>query len=622
MDFCFALYALRFKLYASMCGIIGYVGTRQAFPVLLSGLKRMEYRGYDSFGFCVHNNDKSKDPFTFKKVGKISSSDQELSNMNVEGNIGHAHTRWATHGGVTEANAHPHFDCKASISVVHNGIIENYKELKKELEAEGHKFISQTDTEVLAHLIEKFFDGNLERAVKKAISIVRGTYGIVVISKDDPNKIVAARSGSPLLIGIGENEFLVASDPAAVIANTKKVLYLNEGEIAVLTPESYFVFTEREPQEIDWKLEDVEKGQYPHFMLKEIMEQPESLRNSLRGRLILEEGRAKLGGLTSIEERLREIERMYIIACGTARYAGLVAEYMFEEYAGITTKVDAASEFRYRKSTMGRESAMLAISQSGETADTLAAIREAKSKGILTIGITNAVESTQARETDAGVYNHAGPEIGVASSKAFTSQLTVLALFALYLGRQRQLSLVMGQRIANKLTRTPELVKKTLECEQQIKIIADKYKDCQSMFFMGRKYNYPVAMEGALKIKELAYIHAEGVAAGELKHGMIALIDDGFPVVAICPTDSVYEKNISNIMELKARKARILAIATEGNQEIADIADDVIYIPKTLEMLTPIISAIPLQLFAYYVALARDCDIDKPRNLAKSVTVE
>jgi len=603
-----------------MCGIIGYIGKREAFPVLISGLKRMEYRGYDSFGFCVH--DKNSDPVTFRKVGKISDAGQELDGMRIQGNVGHAHTRWATHGGVTETNAHPHLDCKGSISVVHNGIIENYKELKKELEAEGHMFLSQTDTEVLAHLIEKFFDGNLERAVKLAVARVRGTYGIVVISKNDPNKVVAARSGSPLLIGIGDNEFLVASDPAAVVANTKKVVYLNEGEIATLTPEGYSIFTERQPQEIEWNVEDVEKGKYPHFMLKEIMEQPESLRNSLRGRLIPEEGRAKLGGLMPIEDRLRDIERIYIVACGTARNASQVGEYMFEEYAGITAKVDAASEFRYRKSTINRDCALLAVSQSGETADTLAAIREAKSKGVLTIGITNGVESTQARETDAGIYNHAGPEIGVAATKTYTSQLAVLALLALYLGRQRQLSLVMGQRIANELLNIPDLVEKTLKNDSLIKNIAQKYKDCPSMFFIGRKYNYPVALEGALKMKELSYVHAEGIAAGELKHGWIALIEDGFPVVAVCPSDSVYEKNISNIMELKARKARIIAVATEGNEEISDIADDVIYIPKTLEMLTPIVATVALQLLAYYTALARGCDIDKPRNLAKSVTVE
>lgn len=603
-----------------MCGIIGYVGKQEAFPILISGLKRMEYRGYDSFGFCIHNG--SEKPAIFKKIGKISNADNELNGMKVAGHIGHAHTRWATHGGVTEANAHPHIDCNGQISVVHNGIIENYKELKKELESEGHKFISQTDTEVLAHLVEKYFDGNLERAVKKAVGRVRGTYGIVVLSTKDPEKIVAARSGSPLLIGIGDGEYLVASDPAAVVANTKKVIYLNEGEIATLTQDGYSIYTERQPQEIEWNVEDVEKGKYPHFMLKEIMEQPESLSNSLRGRLIHDEGKAKLGGLVSIEEKLRDIERIYAIACGTAGNAARIGEYMLEEYAGITTKMDAASEFRYRKTTINRDCALLAISQSGETADTLAAIREARSKGVLTIGITNAIESTQARETDAGVYNHAGPEIGVAATKTYTSQLAILALLALYLGRQRQLSLVMGQRIADELQQLPDLVQKVLQQAPQIKQIAGKYKDAKSMLFIGRKYNYPTALEGALKMKELSYIHAEGVAAGEMKHGWIALVEDGFPVVSICPSDSVYEKNISNIMEMKARQAKIIAVATEGNEEIAGIADDVIYIPKTLEMLTPIVSVVALQLLAYYTALARGCDIDKPRNLAKSVTVE
>lgn len=603
-----------------MCGIIGYIGRREALPILISGLKRMEYRGYDSFGFCIY--DKDSNPFVFKKVGKISDADKELATINAPGRIGQAHTRWATHGGVTEANAHPHLDCKGVISVVHNGIIENYKELKTQLEAEGHKFLSQTDTEVLAHLIEKYFNGNLEQAVKKAVSCVRGTYGIVVISKNDPEKIVAARSGSPLLLGVGDNEFLVASDPAAVVANTKKILYLEEGEIAVITPENYFILTDRQPQELEWDAKDVEIGSYPHFMLKEIMEQSESLRNTLRGRLIINEGRVKLGGLASVEEKLKAIEKLYITACGTARYAGLVGEYMLEEYAGILTKVDAASEFRYRKSTIDKKCVLLAISQSGETADTLATIREVKSKGILTLGITNAVGSTQARETDAGVYNHAGPEIGVASTKAFTSQLVVLALLTIFLGRQRQMALVMGKRIAQELAQIPALVEKTLKQAQQIKTIAQNYKDSSNIFFMGRKYNYPIALEGALKLKELSYIPADACAAGEFKHGTIALIEQGFPVVAICPSDSVYEKNISNIMELKARGARIFAIATEGNDEITGIADDVVYIPKTLEMLTPILSVIPLQLFAYYTALARGCDIDKPRNLAKSVTVE
>jgi glutamine---fructose-6-phosphate transaminase (isomerizing) len=603
-----------------MCGIIGYIGANSAFPVLVSGLKRMEYRGYDSFGFCVF--DKQNKPDLYKKVGKISDAGKELSILDIQGNIGIGHTRWATHGKVTEDNAHPHTDCRKNIFVAHNGIIENYKVLKEELIKDGHKFTSQTDTEVIAHLIEKFFTGNLELAVKKAIGYLKGTYGLVVISQEDPGKLVVAKSGSPLLIGIGEKEFLVASDPSAVIAYTKKVIYLSEGEIAVITSQSYFIFTERQPKEIEWNAEAVEKGKYPHFMLKEIMEQPESLRNAIRGRIILNEGKAQLGGFKNVEERLREIERMCIVACGTTRYAGMVGEYMLEEYAGINTKVDAASEFRYRRSAIDRKSALLAISQSGETADTLAAVHEAKSRGILTLGITNVTDSTQARETDAGVYNHAGPEIGVASTKAYTSHLAVLSLITLFLGRDRQMSLADGRRIAEGLERIPDLAEQTLKCADQVKELAEKYKGYEKMLFMGRKYNYPTALEGALKMKELSYIHAEGIAAGELKHGWIAIVENQFPVVAVCPTDSVYEKNISNIMELKARGARILAIATEGNKEIGQIADDVVYIPKTLEMLTPILAVIPLQLFSYYVAAARGCDVDKPRNLAKSVTVE
>ncbi len=532
------------------------------------------------------------------------------------------HTRWATHGGVTDANAHPHFDCKNNIYLAHNGIIENYKELKEQLIEEGHTFNSETDTEVLAHLIEKFLNGNLEEAVRKALALVKGTYGIVVISKSDPGKIVAARLGSPLLLGLGDNEYLIASDPSAVIAHTKKVIYLDDGETATITPENFFILKEKKPEEIEWQIEDAQKGGYPHFMLKEIMEQPESIANSLRGRLILEDGKAKLGGLNPVENKLREIERINIVACGTARHAGLVGEYMLEEYAGILTKVDAASEFRYRKTILDKKTAILAISQSGETADTLAAIREAKSRGILTLGITNVTGSTQARETDAGVYNHAGPEIGVASTKAYTSQLAVLALLTLYLGRQRQLSLVMGQRIAKELSRIPELVREILKQEPQIKKLAEKYKDFDNMLYLGRKYNYATAREGAHKIKETAYIHAEGCRGGEPKHCEIALISENFPSVCIVPSDSVYEKMISNIQEIKARKGPVIAIATEGNEEIKKIVDDVIYIPKTLEMLTPILAIIPLQLFAYHTAVLRGCDVDKPRNLAKSVTVE
>ena len=602
-----------------MCGIIGYIGKKNATPILIDGLRRESYRGYDSSGLVVFNKGKQ---VSLKAVGKLENLEKKLKNNSPDGTIGLGHVRWATHGGVTEANAHPHCDCKKNIWLVHNGIIENYQILKENLMREGHIFSSQTDTEVLAHLIEKFFQGNLEEAVRKALGLVKGTYGIAAISKEDPNKIVVARLSSPLIVGIGEGECIVASDHTAIIPYTKRVVYLQDNEITTVTPEDFYIIKEAKSEEIDWDVEETQKGNYSHFMLKEIMEQPLTLENSLRGRLLLEDGKAKLGGLVQAQEKLREIEKIIIVACGTAHYAGLIGEYMFEEYAGIPTEVDFASEFRYRKQVLNKKTAVLAISQSGETADTLSAIKEAKAKGIMTLGIVNAIGSSIARETDAGVYNHAGPEIGVASTKAFTSQLAILSLLTLLLGRQREMSLVTGQRIAKELIKIPDLIKKILKQDEKIKKMAEKYKNFNNFFYIGRKYNYPIALEGALKLKEVSYIHAEGYGAGEMKHGPIALIDEKFPTFAICPSDSVYEKMISNVEEIKARKGLILAIATEGNEDIKKIVNDVIYIPKTLEMLTPILTVIPLQLFAYYVALLRDCDIDKPRNLAKSVTVE
>jgi len=607
-----------------MCGIVGYISkdnNSKSLQIGVEALKRLEYRGYDSAGFAFLDKNK-KEIFCQKSVGRIAELEEKIDSNLPSANPVILHTRWATHGGVTEANAHPHFDCRKNIYLVHNGIIENYKELKEQLIKEGHKFNSETDTEVIVHLVEKFFNGNLEDAVRKALPLLKGAYGIAVIARDEPGKIVAARLGSPLILGLGDNEYLVASDPAAVIAHTNKVIYLDEGEVATITPEKFFIIKEKKPQEIEWKLEDAQKGGYSHFVLKEIMEQPESLVAALRGRLIPEEGKVKLGGLDSIQDKLREIDKIYIVACGTARHAGLVGEYMLEEYGGILTKVEAGSEFRYRKPILDSKTAVLAISQSGETADTLAAIREAKAKGILTLGITNVVGSTQTRETDGGVYNHAGPEIGVASTKAYTSQLAVLALLTLYLGRQRQLSLVMGQRIAKELSKIPELTKKILESNSQIKELAEKYKNFDNYLYLGRKYNYATAREGAHKIKETAYVHAEGCRGGEPKHCELALVSENFPSICIVPSDSVYEKMISNIQELKARKCPVIAIATEGNEEIKKIVDDVIYIPKTLEMLTPILAIIPFQLFAYHVAVLRGCDVDKPRNLAKSVTVE
>jgi len=606
-----------------MCGIVGYISKKEnpnSLRLGLEALKRLEYRGYDSAGFAVWDSTK-KEIFCQKAVGRIHKLEEKINNNNF-GNPVILHTRWATTGGVTESNAHPHSDCRKNIWLVHNGIIENYRELKEQLIKEGHKFNSETDTEVLSHLIEKFFKGNLEEAVRKALGYVKGTYGIAVISRDDPGKIVAARFSSPLLLGLGDNEYLIASDPSAVIAHTKKVIYLDDGEIATITPDNFFILREKKPEEIEWELEDTQKGGYPHFMLKEIMEEPETIENAIKGRLMTDEGKVKLGGLDGIEKKLREISRIVLVACGTASYAARVGKYMLEEYAGIPVEVDIGSEFRYRKPVVDKNTAAIFISQSGETADTLAALKEMKGKGILTIGITNVIGSTQARETDAGVYARSGPEIAVASTKAFLGQLAVLSLLTVYLGRQRDMSLVMGKRIVSELTKLPEMARQILKQAVEIEKLAKKYKDFKNFWFIGRKYNAPIALEGALKLKEISYLHAEGCAGGELKHGPIALVDENFPTVAICPSDSVYEKMVSNIQEIKARNGRVLSISTEGNEDIRKIVDDVIYIPKTLEMLTPILSVIPLHLFAYYTAVFLGHDVDKPRNLAKSVTVE
>ncbi len=609
-----------------MCGIVGYIGNKNAVLVGLDGLKRLEYRGYDSAGIAALG--KVGKVYCEKLAGRVANLEQKLQEKNIDSNLVIMHTRWATHGKPTSKNAHPHWDCKKEIFVVHNGIIENYKDLQEKLEKQGHKFRSETDTEVLSHLIEKFFRGSLEEAVRKALKLVRGTYGIAVISKNDPGKIVIARNSSPLLVGIGKDEYIVASDASAVVSYTKNVVYLKDGEIGIITPEDFQILTldkqlvKKNIQELEWDVEEAEKGGFPHFMLKEIFEQPEAIENAIRGRLIKKEGLAKLGGLESVEKKLRKIKKVVIIACGTSYYAGLVGEYMLEEYAGIPVEVEYGSEFRYRKPILDKDTAIIAISQSGETADTLAAIREAKRKGALTLGIVNVVGSTIARETDAGVYNHAGPEIGVASTKAFVSQLAILALFTLFLGRQRQMSLVMGKRIAEELSQISLLVKKILAKDNQIKKIAKEYHKFSNILYIGRKYNYPVALEGALKLKEISYVHAEGHGAGEMKHGPIALIDENFPTVAVVPSDSVYEKMISNIEEIKAREGPIIAVATQGNKKIEKLVDEVVYIPKTLEMLTPILSVIPLQLLAYYIGVLRGCDVDKPRNLAKSVTVE
>jgi glucosamine--fructose-6-phosphate aminotransferase (isomerizing) len=608
-----------------MCGIVGYIGKQKAQSILVEGLKRLEYRGYDSAGIAILDGNSV---FSAKAVGKVVELEKKIVNQNIDGNIGIAHTRWATHGIPSGINAHPHCDCKGKIWLVHNGIFENYQQIKQHLTEKGHIFKSETDTEALAHLIEDLYDGDLLEAVKNALKIVRGTYGIVVFHADEPNKIIAAKKGSPLVIGLGTDETIIASDVSAILRHTKQVIYLDDGEIAMIDNNGLKIFNSdnaeitKEVSEIEWDINQAQKDGYPHFMIKEIFAQPETITSSIRGRLLVEEGKAKLGGLHSVAEKLRGIDRIVLVACGTARCAALVGEYMLEEYAGIPTEVDYAHEFRYKKQILDSKTVVIVLSQSGETADSLAAVKEAKEKGILTLGIVNAVGSSIARETDAGIYNHVGPEISVASTKAFTSQLAILSLLTLFLGRQRDMSLVTGQRIAKELLLLPEKIKKVLELDDQIKDIAKKYSKATSFAFLGRKYNHPVAFEGAIKLKELSYIHAEGFPAGEMKHGPIAMIDENFPSFYFIPQDSVYEKNISNMQEIKARGGKVIVVATEGDEKIKDIADDVIYIPKTLEMLTPILATIPTQLFAYHMAVLKGLDVDKPRNLAKSVTVE
>ena len=607
-----------------MCGIFAYTGNKKATPILLDGLKTLEYRGYDSAGLYVTGLG------CVKAVGVVNNLKDKIGEKSYEGTIGISHTRWATHGEPTEKNAHPHGSCSKKIWLVHNGIVENYRELKEKLVALGHEFVSQTDSEVLAHLIEehyKHFD-NFEKATLASLREVRGTYGLAVMNEDEPGKIIAARMGSPIAIGIGEGENFIASDSSPILRHTKSILYLNDGEVAVITKDTHIVFTldsipvDRMPEVIEWNVEQVKKGGYPHFMLKEIMEAPEVIANAVRGRLMVEEGLAKLGGLREVEERLRAIKRLVIVGCGTAYYSGLVGEYMIEEYAGIPVEVEIASEFRYRNPIIDSDTALLAISQSGETIDTLSAVREAKRKGALTLGIVNVVGSTIARETDAGIYNHAGPEIGVASTKAFISQLSVLVLLTIFLGRQRDMSMSLGKEIAEELRGLGDKMKEILESKESIRSVAEKYAHYKDFLYMGRKYSYPIAFEGALKLKEISYIHAEGCGAGEMKHGPIAMIDESFPTLAITPSDSVYEKMVSNIQEIKARRGKVVAIGTIGDSTLSQVVDDVISIPKTIEPLTPLLSVIPLQLFAYYIAVALGRNVDQPRNLAKSVTVE
>ena len=608
-----------------MCGIIGYVGKEKAVPLLIEGLKRLEYRGYDSAGIAVLEDQ----GLIFEKcAGKISALEALLEDKKFDSTTGIAHTRWATHGEPTDQNAHPHLDCKGNIAVVHNGIIENYRSLRKLLIQKGHKFSSDTDTEILAHLIEEYHDGDLLEATQAALSQVEGTYGIAVICKDNPHQIVAARNGSPLVIGTGKGENFVASDVAAILRHTNRVVYLEDREVALINADNFTVSTvdktEVTPQiqEISWTLDQIEKGGFPHFMLKEIFEQPTTLRNAIRGRLNYEEGTARLNGLNLQYEELHLIDRIIISACGTAWHAALVGEYMIENAVLIPVEVEYASEFRYRSPIINEGTVVLVISQSGETTDTQAALREAKRKGATVLGICNVVGSTIARETNGGVYIHAGPEIGVASTKALTSQMMVLALVSLLLARMRTMSLERGREIIDAIHKIPDQVEQILKNDSDVKSIAEKYYRKNNFLYLGRGLNFPVALEGALKLKEISYIHAEGYPAAEMKHGPIALIDENMPVVVIALKDKVHDKVLSNIAEIKARKGKVIAVATQGDNEIAEKVDHVIYIPHTLEVLTPILSVIPLQLLAYHMAVMRGCDVDQPRNLAKSVTVE
>ncbi len=611
-----------------MCGIVGYVGPKEAAPILLQGLKGLEYRGYDSAGVALLNGSGVQ---VVKRPGKLSALAEAVDEADPRGTCGIAHTRWATHGVPNQPNAHPHTSSDGEIALVHNGIIENAESIRMQLLEAGYVFASETDTEVVVHLIDHLWtDGMpMEDAVSAALRSIDGAYGIAVVSSRDPNKIVVARDGSPLLIGVGKNgEMLAGSDAAAVIALTRQVVYLDDGDYAVLEPEGYRAYklegteVSRSMHQVTWDVEAMEKGGYDHFMLKEIFEQPASLRDVMRGRLLEEEGDVRLGGIENHEFDLGRIKRIVTMACGTSWHAGLVGEYMLEEHARIPVDVEYASEFRYRNPVLEEGTLALAISQSGETADTMAALHEAKQRGVQTMGIVNAVGSTIARYTDFGLYLHAGPEIGVASTKAFTSQMVALAMFTLYMGRRRHLSVVQGREFLEALRMLPEQVEQVLELNDEIKALAEAYGDARNFLYLGRGYQFPVALEGALKLKEVSYIHAEGYPAAEMKHGPIALIDDDMPVVVLAPRDPVYQKVVSNIEEMKARHARLIAVVSDDAPELQGRVDHLIRVPQTIPALLPVLTTVPLQLLAYHMAVLRGADVDQPRNLAKSVTVE
>lgn len=612
-----------------MCGIVGYIGKKNSLPIIIEGLKRLEYRGYDSAGVSIINDESRI--LNFKKAGRVGEMHDAIDKDLFQGSIGIGHTRWATHGVPNDVNAHPHFDMDENIIIVHNGIIENYKILKSKLAEEGFSFSTDTDTEILANLINYYFrqTNNFEESVRLALNDVEGTYGLACLCAKEPDKIVVARNGSPLLLGVGKEETIVSSDASAVINYSKNVVYLEDGDMAIITKNGFKMKTIhdvkifRETHEIDFLVDEIEKGGYEHYMLKEICEQPDTIQNTYRGRINFETGVAKLGGLDSVFEKMLNAKRFIITACGTAWHAALVGEYMIEQFCRIPVEVEYASEFRYRRPIINKDDIIIAISQSGETADTLAALREAKKFGATTVGIVNVIGSTIAREVDAGTYIHAGPEIGVASTKAFTCQVMSLALITMMLSEARNtLSPESLIEIADELKQIPDKISQMIALKDEVKKVADVFKNSDNFLYLGRGYNFPVALEGALKLKEISYIHAEGYPAAEMKHGPIALIDANMPVVFIAPQDRTYDKIISNIEEVKARKGKIIALASDGDENINSYADYVLRVPKTLALFAPILNVIPLQFLSYFVAAARGCNVDQPRNLAKSVTVE
>ncbi len=608
-----------------MCGILGYVGGREAEPILVDGLRRLEYRGYDSSGLATVTGPHLH---VRKRAGRISQLVQHLRERPAPGCLGISHTRWATHGPATDVNAHPHVGGDGQVAVVHNGVIENYAALKRQLQAEGVHFRSDTDTEVIAQLLAQYLNGDPVESVAQVLRLLKGTYGLAVVTPKYPELIVAARLGSPLVIGIGQGEHFLASDPSALAGKAEEVVYLQDGQMAVVTAESYEVLdpdrSRAQPSvhRIEWDPGDADKGAFEHHMLKEIYEQPEAIENAMRGRLDDADCTAHFGGLNLDARALRRAERLIITGCGTSYHAGLLGEYLIEEFARIPVEVEYASELRYRNPPIDRNTIVVAMTQSGETADTLAALRECKRKGHFTLAICNAVGSSIAREADGGVYLHAGPEIGVASTKAFTSQVTVLAMLALYFGRLRHLSSLQGSRLIRRLKAMPDAIRRALGCHDQVRQIAERYCHVNNFLYMGRQYLYPVALEGALKLKEISYIHAEGYPAAEMKHGPIALVDENTPSVFLMPRGAIYDKVMSNLEEVKARGGPVIAVTGEKDDEVASRADEVIHIPDVPDYLQPLVAAVPLQLLAYHVALLRGCDVDKPRNLAKSVTVE